>query len=210
MKANWTRYWFLLGMIVLAASMRLVPYLLQAWGIKTLSSFGTPDLNLYPWNFSPVAAICLFGGAHFADRRWAFAVPLSALIFSNFGIGLISGERSYMFDSAMFLVVGSFALTVWLGTWLRGRSSAWQIAGMALFSEVIFFIVTNFAVWAFSTTYAHTVEGIAQCYTMAIPFFRNSMVGMAVYGTILFGGFAFAQKRIPGLSEPVYAPVRAD
>lgn len=210
MKENRARYWFLLGMIVVAASMRLIPYILQSYGIKTLSSFGTPDLALYPWNFSPVAAICLFGGARFSDRRWAFAVPLSALIFSNFGIGLISGEGSYVFDSAMPLVIGAFALTVWLGTWLRNRDSAWQIAGVAVLSEIVFFIVTNFAVWAFSSTYTHTVEGLVQCYTMALPFFRNSLIGMAVYGTVLFGGFAFARKHIPGLNEPAYAPARID
>jgi hypothetical protein len=207
---NRTRYLFLLGMIAAAASIRLIPYLLQRFGIQTLSSFGTPDLRLYPWNFSPMAAICLFGGARFADRRWAFAVPLSAVVFSNFFIGLISGEGSYVFDSAMPLVIATFALIVWLGTWLRNRDSAWQIAGIALLSEIVFFVVTNFAVWAFSDTYPHTAEGIVRCYTMALPFFRNSLIGMAAYGTILFGGFAFAQKRILGLNEPAYAPVRVE
>ncbi|MCC7248139.1 MAG: hypothetical protein IT473_05905, partial [Lysobacter sp.] len=60
----------LVGMILLAALSRLLPH---------------------PPNFSPVEAIALFGGAYFAHRAWAVAVPLIAMLVSDIALGLTMG-----------------------------------------------------------------------------------------------------------------------
>src|ERR1700760_504272 len=110
------RFVVLALMIVAAAALRLVPHL--------------------P-NMTPIAAIALFGGAAFADKRLAFIVPLAALLLSDLVLG---------FSSSMGFVYGSFALIVAIGLWLQRHRTAPVILGAVLFSSVLFFAITNFGV----------------------------------------------------------------
>jgi hypothetical protein len=46
-----------------------------------------------------------------------------------------------------------------------------------------------------------TGSGLADCYRAAIPFFRNSLVGDALFAAILFGGLAWAENRLAWMRE---------
>jgi hypothetical protein len=147
----------------------------------------------HPPNFAPVAALALFGGAYFSDKRLAFLVPMAALFLSDLVLGLYGH---------MEVVYGSFALVVCIGLWLQRRRSAARIAAAALASSILFFILTNFGVWAFGSLYPKTAAGLLTCYTAAIPFFQNTLLGDAVYTAALFGSFALAERTFPVLREP--------
>ncbi len=166
-----TRALVIVGMVLAAAVSRLLPHL--------------------P-NFTPIAAMALFGGARLADRRLAFLVPLAALFLSDLVIGLHAG---------MPFVYGSFALIVGLGLRLRERRSALPIAGAALAGSLLFFVVTNFGTWAVGGIYPRTPAGLAACYLAAIPFFGPTLAGDAIYTTLLFGGLALAVRWVPALTE---------
>ncbi len=47
----------------------------------------------------------------------------------------------------------------------------------------------------------NTQDGLITCYVAAIPFFRNTLVGDAVYTTALFGEYALAQRYVEALRE---------
>jgi hypothetical protein len=100
----------------------------------------------------------------------------------------------------------SFALIVWIGLWLGKDRSVLRIAAAALTSSVLFFLLTNFGVWAFSSLYERTLDGLITCYVAAIPFFRNTFQGDVLYTLILFGGFALLERRFSVLRE---SPVRS-
>jgi uncharacterized protein DUF6580 len=68
-----------------------------------------------------------------------------------------------------------------------------------LAASVVFFVITNFAVWAEAEMYPMTPGGLLSCYTAAIPFFHWTLLGDAFYATVLFGGFALAERRFPVL-----------
>lgn len=169
---NKTRSTVLVGMILAAAASRLIPHV--------------------P-NFTPVPAIALFGGAQFSSKRLAFLVPLAGLFLSDLVIG---------FFSISPVVYGSFALTVCIGFWMRRRHSAQRVAFAALLSAILFFVVTNFGMWEIYNFYPKTQAGLAECYIAAIPYFRNMLLGDLFYSALLFSGFALAEDRFPGLSEP--------
>lgn len=175
-----TRPLVLVSMILAAAVSRLIPH---------------------PPNFAPIGAMALFGGACFADRRVAFFVPLAAMFLSDLAIGLLSGDLSLGLHRLIPVVYGSFALIVCLGFWLRKRRSVLPITGAALAGSVLFFVMTNFGVWALGSWYPKTWEGLVACYVAAIPFFHNTLLGDAVYSTALFGGLALAEYRFPLLRE---------
>src|SRR5260370_6786429 len=115
-------------------------------------------------------------------------------------------HRWGLFWGMCFLYVGSF-LIVLMGLLLRTRRNVPAIAGATLAGSVIFFVVTNFGVWAFGgldvngNPYPHTLEGFLYCYSEAIPFFKNTLLGDAMYSTALFGGFAVATQCWPALRE---------
>lgn len=164
---NKLRFSVLAGMILAAAASRLIPH---------------------PPNFTPVAAIALFGGACFSDKWVAFLVPLAGLFLSDLVLGLYT---------IMPVVYGAFALIVCLGFWLRHQRSAWRVAGAAIMGSVLFFLVTNLGVWAFGGLYSKTLAGLIECYIAAIPFFRNMLLGDLLYSALLFGGLALVERRVP-------------
>ncbi|MFN3556379.1 MAG: DUF6580 family putative transport protein [Bacteroidales bacterium] len=159
------------GIIAFAAIMRLVPH--------------------YP-NFTPIAAIALFGGAHLGRKWLAFFVPLFALFVSDLILG---------FHSFMIPVYVSFALVVLLGNLVGKNIRVSTVLGGSLGASLLFFLITNFAVWAGSPYYPQTFAGLIQSYTMAIPFFHTSILGDLFYSTLFFGSFYLIQQRYPALNS---------
>jgi len=143
-------------------------------------------------NFTPVAAIALFGGAYLSRKSFAFIVPFAALLLSDLFLG---------FHNYMFAVYFSFALTVVLGLLISKKLNVFTVLGGAIGSAVLFFIITNFAVWMLTPQYTKDFSGLLNCYTMALPFFNNGIVGDLFYSSILFGTFYFARIRFPQLAK---------
>lgn len=175
--------WVLGALILIAALTRLIPH---------------------PPNFSPVEAVALFGGAYFASRWFAVAVPLIAMFMSDLLLGLVNGGIYFeYFASAHFLgVYACIALSAVLGFGLRGRVSGPRVLGYSLLGSAIFFIVTNFAVWLTATPltgHPACVAGLSTCYVAALPFFQWTLLGTLFYSALLFGGFALLRARLPQL-----------
>ena len=168
---NKPRFLFLAGMILLAAGSRLIPH---------------------PPNFSPIAALALFGGAQFADKRLALLVPLAAMFLSDLVLGL---------HPLIPVIYGSFALIACLGFWLRRWRSVWAVVGAAMIGALLFFVLTNFGVWAMGHMYPKTPAGLLACYAAAIPFFQNTLLSNLFYAALLFGGLAVAEHRFVKLRE---------
>jgi len=177
----------LTAMIVLAALSRLLPL---------------------PPNFAPIEAIALFGGAYFARRHLAFLVPLLAMLAADLLLGALRGN-SYL---AYFTTLGylpslvanylCIALTVLLAFRLRGRVNGTRVLGYSLAGSVLFFVVSNFAVWlsAFIVPgYPACSTGLLPCYVAAIPFFKTTVLSTLAYSALLFGGFALLRQRLPAL-----------
>lgn len=178
MNSRQSRLLLMLVLVASAAVMRLVPH---------------------PPNFTPVAALALFAGAHFERRLLAFAAPLAAMLLSDFALQLMTG---YGWHSTMWAVYLSFAATVAVGFALQSRRRPGPVAAAALGSSVLFFVVTNFAVWAEGLLYPLTAAGLATCYVEAIPFFSWTLAGDLFYVAVMFGLFAFASRRLPDPATP--------
>lgn len=135
----------------------------------------------HPPNFTPVATIALFGGVYLS-RKIALILPISAMMISDIFIG------SYEI-SLMVSVYGSFLIMVGIGFWLAHHKKWYTIGGGAVVSAVLFFLVTNFSVWVFTPWYPKTLEGIIQCYILALPFFKNTLFSTLFYTPIFFGTY---------------------
>ncbi len=145
-------------------------------------------------NFTPLISTALFAGAYL-QKRFAFLVPLAALLMSDLVIGF------YDFGSMAF-VYGSFLLIAAIGLTMNSKVSAARIAGLSLVGAVLFFVVTNFGVWLLpNSMYPKTLAGLVECYIMAIPFFGNTVLSTLVYSAVMFGAYEAAEKFVFKVKE---------
>jgi hypothetical protein len=170
MTGNHARLVALLGAIVAAAALRLVPH---------------------PPNFTPIGAMALFSGAYLGRRgAIALAAPLGALFLSDLVLGFYRGMPTVYFSVALIVLIGWLALK---------RVSLFRVGGAALASSVLFFLLTNFGMWLSSGFYPLTLAGLEECYVAAIPCVQNTVAGDLFYSAVLFGGFALLERALPAL-----------
>lgn len=155
----------------------------------------------HPPNFSPIAAIALFGGAYFAARAWAVVVPLAGLLISDLVLASVNGGlyASWFGGSGIWVVYGCIALTTAMGFGLRGKVTGARVLGYSLAGSALFFVVTNFAAWLGNPMYPKTAAGLTASYVAGIPFLQWSVLGTLLYAAALFGGFALLRRRLPVL-----------
>lgn len=130
-------------------------------------------------NVTPLTAIALLA-ATYLGIRYAGMVLLATMVVSDLWIGAYN-------PGVMASVYGSLLITAAIGLLVKRRVNLLTAGAGALGASIIFFIITNTAVWAFTTMYTHNFAGLMQSYTMAIPFFKNSLLGDLGYTAILFG-----------------------
>jgi hypothetical protein len=133
----------------------------------------------HPANIAPIAAMALFGGAYL-NKKYAIILPLVVMLISDYFLG---------FHKVMPFVYGSFLIASLIGMKLRGKVKSKRVLGGVLLSSIIFYVVTNFGVWLTSGMYEMNFLGLVRCYVLAIPFFRNTLVGDLFYTVMMFGGY---------------------
>lgn len=162
-----TKISILILMVLAAAFSRLIPH---------------------PWNFTAVGAMAMFGGAYFPSKKQSVLIPLAALFISDLVLG---------FHSTMIFVYAAFALIGLIGWTLRSQKSIVQVGTLSLVSSAVFFLVSNFGVWAAGGFYAPTWQGLVQCYVAAIPFLDNQIYGDLFFTATLFGGYEALKRFVP-------------
>lgn len=139
----------------------------------------------HPPNFTPIIALALFGSTNFKNKWLGISLPLIAMIISDLYLG---------FYSISIWVYSSFFLISLLGTYWKSI----RITNIFI-SSLLFFIITNFGVWLMG--YPKTWEGFLLCYTMAIPFFINSILGDLFFSYLLKYSFSFTERKIMARSS---------
>ncbi len=160
------KFYVVLTMIFAGAVMRLIPH--------------------WP-NFTPIAAIALFGGTFLKRKDLAFLVPVVAMLLSDLIIG---------FHSTMFAVYASFIAIVSLGLFLQSRLTVVNTISASLASSILFYLITNFASWTSGIMpYPMNVAGLMQSYIAGLPFFFNGIIGDLFYNSVLFGALYMVTNR---------------
>ena len=158
----------------------------------------------HPPNFSPMAAIGLFGAAHFAKKWQAFFIPLigiwvSDLVINNY-VYSSSSSNFVWFYSGFYWQYISYILIIFAGLFIfnRGISLTKTVGGM-ISSSGIFFLVSNFGVWAGGTMYPKNFSGLITCYAAGVPFIHNTIISDVLFTTVLFGTYYLLQVEYSSL-----------
>ncbi|MFG0268280.1 MAG: DUF6580 family putative transport protein [Rhodopirellula sp. JB055] len=177
---NVQRFAIVLAMIGIAVASRLLPH---------------------PPNFTPLAAMCLFAGAMTVSPRIMAVSVIIAMLISDAVLG---------FHSLMPVVYGCLLANFVIGRKLVGaNTNAIRVVAGSLVGSVLFFVVTNFAVWV--SFYPSTWTGLTACFAAAIPFFQYTLSGDLVYSGLFFGVYALATNgvaSIRGNFQPATVPAR--
>jgi len=135
-------------------------------------------------NATPIVAIA-FVSSLYLGKQWSIILPFAALLLSDLIIGLYDWK-------IMLSVYGSFALIGCL-SWICRRHNSFLPIGISVIgSSLVFFLITNGAVWLFSPWYAKTISGLLYSYELGLPFLRNMLVGDTAYTLVLIGVFEIA------------------
>lgn len=141
----------------------------------------------HPGNMTPVGATALFGGSKL-NRPWNYLAPLLVLFVTDLLLG---------FHALMPFVYGSFIVSVYLAErFLKQSVTTKKLVGLAIANALVFFLVTNFAVWLEGRLYPPTITGLIESYTMGLPFLRNMLIGDLGYTLGIFGLYAWTEKSV--------------
>jgi hypothetical protein len=191
-----------LGLLTFGIAMRVLPYVLERFGLVSLT-----DPSTFVWNISPVPAMCLLGGAYLSSRWAGLGIGLLAYLASDVLIGWVSGYPAFTFYKTLPFVYAGFIVHGLIGLSLRGRNSPIRVGLTAFASEIVFFLLTNFGEWAIGdANYAKTPAGMLACYVAALPFLYRSIYGTLIYSAIFFELAAATERRLEK-RELALAPV---
>lgn len=150
-------------------------------------------------NFAPVAALALFAGLWIGNLALAALVPLTVMAVTDLVIG---GYDLRLMATVYAALTFPVLLRGPLKSWLTNRHTSLveisgSLAGLfacSLAASVGFFVTTNFACWLLAESYAKNAEGLLTCYTAALPFFRYTLLGDAIFSVSLAGIHLTAQR----------------
>lgn len=135
-------------------------------------------------NYSPVLGMLLFAGYIFRNKTYAVAIPLFALFLSDLVLGLYDGIALVYFGYLMIIALGVYV-----------KSSKPHVLALNAFAaSTAFFIYSNLGVWLFTNLYTKTWSGLVECFVMALPFFRGTLVSTFLSTAILFGAYSLIER----------------
>jgi hypothetical protein len=181
MKSNNKIVWSFLLLVLIAALYRIIPG--------------------RPYGFAPQWAMAVFAGAVIKDKKWALIIPvlsmfISDLLYQVLYIGGVTNMQGFYEGQWQNYIL--FTLLVFVGFAVK-KLNVLQIAIASLTAPTLYFIVSNFLVWASNGTTRgldrpKTFNGLMLCYSDGIPFYKTSILATLVFSAILFGTFIFIRN----------------
>jgi len=152
----------------------------------------------HPYNFTPLIAVTLLSSYSLSNKFLAIMIPLvgfwlSDLFMNNY---IYAGYFTdfTVFNSGMIWTYGAIVLVALMGSSFLNKG---KVVLASLSGSTIFYLISNFGVWAFSPMYAKTLTGLVQCYSLALPFYGTSLMGDLVYSALLFGAYQLVFSKTP-------------
>ena len=148
----------------------------------------------HPPNVTPIIAIALLAAHAFKNKWIAILIPLTGMWISDLMINnyLYAGyyDKFVFFSNGSLWIYGAILFAVLIGKVLIKHIKLSTVFLSSFSASFFFFIITNFGVWLSSMMYPKSLLGLIECYTLAIPFFGNALIGDLIYSVALFTGYS--------------------
>ncbi len=155
-------------------------------------------LVLYPYNFSPMIAMALFGGAVIKDKKYAIALPLFAMLLSDVLFEVLHIAVGF-WGWGQLIGYGIMIGITFLGSFIR-KINVVSVGATTLLSSLIFFFLSNSSVFFlegnYNPTYASDFSGYINCLAAGLPFLKNSLIADLTFSAILFGAYYISMQNV--------------
>ena len=131
----------------------------------------------HPPNFTPVIAVAIMSGYLFKNMSMSFVVLLAAMLLADVFFG---------FYEHMLFVYLSLALITFLFFKISSKINLKNLFIFSFLGSCIFFVISNLGVWAMGNLYEKSFNGLLECYFMAIPFFKNTILSTLIFSYSTF------------------------
>lgn len=169
----------------------------------------------HPFNFTPLAAMALFGVYQSKGNWYSFLLPLVAIFFSDVLVNMfvqsahLESTWSYFTTPTPYVVYASLMLVGVLGLFMKNTKAS-SIVAYSFVGSILFYLVTNIAAWIVdpAALYANDLNGLAQSLWAGVPFYKNQITGSfflnqiagdLFFNGLLFGSFALVSNRIKNI-----------
>lgn len=155
----------------------------------------TPHIS----NMTPLFAVGMAAGAWLGRERQVLAgcLVIAAMFIGDLFLGFHWTIPFVYFGMYLGSAIGARSAG-WLANatpnWLRFMKSG----SVAVAASGAFFVISNFGVWIVGEIYPRTLEGLVQCFVMAVPFFKQSLMADFVFGSVLLFSVALARRSLQG------------
>jgi len=141
-------------------------------------------------NFAPMGALALFAVAFYQRKYLALVIPglawwLSDLYLNNMVYQSTDGFT--LFTADQFFSLFALTLIVILGKFMFKKVNVPKVLVGSLSASLIFFVVSNFGVWMQGILYPKTIQGLVECYALALPFYRGTLISDFIFTGFFFG-----------------------
>ena len=126
----------------------------------------------HPDNFTPIVSLAIMSSYFFRNVNFSYVVMLFSMLLADFFIG---------FYSHMLFVYLSLFLIVLIFFKISKKMNYKNLFIFSFFGSVIFFLISNFGVWLVGNLYERNINGLIECYFMAIPFFKNTIISTLIF-----------------------------
>lgn|GEM_PF-548098 len=144
-------------------------------------------IGLIP-NFSPLGSLGFF--------QHNFILFMGQiLIFDWFFSGLYHGFIFTYLGFASYYVLG-----------LLAKDKPKKQLLLLPLASFLFFLISNFGVWWY--WYPHSWQGLLTCYTLAVPFYRNTLLGDVFFGGMILSFSIFKNFSVVKVKKLVLAKLK--
>ena len=131
----------------------------------------------HPPNFTPIISLAIIGPFLFRNLYLCIFCILCSMIISDFFIGFHDGLlQIYLIITLICILFDKF----------KKKVNSINLLYLSFSGSLIFFMLSNFNVWFFGDLYAKDINGLINCYIMAIPFFTNTLISTIIFSYLIF------------------------
>jgi len=134
-------------------------------------------------NFTAIGASALFAGVLWRRQWQAFLVPLAAMLVSDLLLG---------WHSTILFVYAALLFNVLIGASVAKMK--WGKVSAPILGSLVFFAITNLGVWLSGELYPVSAAGLAECFAMAVPFYKMELLSEVLFFSALLGAWSLSQR----------------
>jgi hypothetical protein len=141
----------------------------------------------HPPNFTPIISMAILSAYFMKNLKHSILLILSTMLITDIFLGF--------YKDMFFIYISLFIITL-ISFKLSSKIDIKNLFLYCIFSSITFFVITNFGVWVLGDLYDNNLQGLIECYFMAIPFFKNTLISTIVFSYAAYTFDYFYKKQV--------------